>query len=271
MTARVLITGSSHVAAVKQGWELTCEEGTPPVSVDFLAAPGPIFKEFERRPNGRFGLFKSPGELGLSERVHRVIRDVNGRPFRKPSEFTHSVVVGYRSGVEDMLRMIGEAGVDGIRPTPKGGVTLSQPAFEAFSRDFARRSLPIALRDMLGETVFAVCSLPLRAETAERKGAIEITKRRAAPEGCRELIGRYFEIAAEIFAENGVTLLPQPLDTLTPFGTTDLRYNRGSEHLDDAKDYDDPVHMNGDYGKICISQITNWAMSRALPQGRMAS
>lgn len=259
MKTRILITGSSHVAAVRLGWDLFCQRSTPPVDVDFFAAPVAAFKEFRRKRDGRFGLSVSAARASLNKRQLHVVREVNGSLFRNLSEFSHSVVIGQRSGVESMLVMVEYMGVDGIRTAPNNGVTLSQPAFDQFCRYFAEQKLPYDLRDRLSGTEVGIFTLPLRAEGGDDDGEGRIQIRKQHPDGLKDLIARYFEVAAEVYAAQDLQLLAQPMETITPYGTTDLRYNRGSEHLDAAKVHDDPTHMNGPYGLLCIERILSWA------------
>jgi|GEM_PF-4738293 len=261
MTPRVLITGSSHVAAVNQGWKLVGEEGHSLIDVDFLAAPVYAFKEFERKPDGRFGLFKSAEALNLTKRQIDVIRKVNGKPFRKLGDFTHSVVIGHRSGVESMIVMAETVGVDGLRRPPPGGTTLSLPAFDAFSRAFAVRRVPLQFKSMLKETQVAIFTMPLRADLTQKEGEGSDKDAKPGGGGLEKLVDRYFKVAAEVYAESGLTLLTQPIETVTSYGTTDIAFNRGGQHLDAAKSNDDPAHMNSIYGKLCIERVSTWAVS----------
>jgi len=66
-------------------------------------------------------------------------------------------------------------------------------------------------------------------------------------EVCRYVDETYRAYVADVLSENGVEIIAQPPETITEFGTTDLKY--------DHPDPSDNHHANAEYGRLLLGHV----------------
>lgn len=264
MKPRILITGNSHTAALKAGWESTpnCS-----VSVDFFVAPAGVYRQFSRDTEGNYGLIEDPDGDGLAETMATNLRTINGRLIRRLDDYTHVVLVGRRIGAKEVLEAGETCGVDEIRRQPEdSGTLLSWGCFDSFANYLADAFLPQKRLKQLAGTRLAVVPIPLAAETEARRSPdirASLARRKAHPEGLKDLLAHHDTCLQRAFGNEGVRFIGQPEETITPYGTTALSFNRGSAHLREEAQHNDPYHMNKDYGRLLNELLLSWVKEPA--------
>ena len=213
----VAIVGTSHVAALKQGWAQAAPRW-PGVSARFFGVLGRQFARLRLDRDLRLGAGDRPKFAGSIARI-------NG---------TDHIELG---------------GADPRR--------MTLPAFRAIAAALAEESVPAkAWRGWSGPRLFvALTPMPTPERLADQKNRIDPAGRIAAdPAGVRAAVEIFDDAFEAALAPHGVSLLRQPAETLGPDGFTLPSFSRGSRRIaNDAPHEDgDHLHMNGDYGALCL-------------------
>jgi hypothetical protein len=136
---------------------------------------------------------------------------------------------------------------------------MSAAAFEAATGAIARRFVPgpawrgwTRPRLVLSARALAAEGRLGRGRSRDRAG-----QRPAAPEGARAGLDAYDDRFAAELAPHGIRLHRQPRSTIGPRGLTFDAFSRGSQRLATQRPHPavDHVHMNGDYGAICLEEL----------------
>lgn len=253
---RLLITGTSHVAAIRVAWDsLAAKPGAP--AVDYLAANLAEFRHFEMNDAGVFGLHD---ESLAPESQRELARSFSGSLTRRVADFSHVVLVGCTLNNHSLLRLLAGCRIDGLRETGADVPRLSQAAYTAFSLSIAWKQYPAAiLAGMTPRAKVALMSAPRFSEAFPTDPAADaqIKTLAAQPQGIREALDLTDAAFAKGCAKAGVTYLAPPPESLTASGFSKYDYARNSVHIRTSK-APDHVHMNGDYGALCVRQILDW-------------
>jgi hypothetical protein len=135
---RIVVVGSSHVAALKLGWE-EIGENYPGVEIEFFAAPVGIFKFFQLSPDKRFGALNASE---FTDAKLNLVRELNGGAVIDLKPFDHVVRVGLATLLYSVVGLLARTDVEGLRQTGKKTL-ISRAAFDAFINDGAtNRMLP---------------------------------------------------------------------------------------------------------------------------------
>ncbi len=263
MTLKIMLTGSSHAAAVYSGWKAV-QADYPGVEIEMFAFPVYAAQHLERRKNGTYGIFAKDA---LKDRVRDGLIKAYGSLTRNLNDFSHVIVAGQQLGNMQCLALLASAGVQGLRQVPPGaGALLSRPAWKAFCRKSAENSRPAGCFNEFEGSVPIILGRPIRAETIVDGDEGDIRdiaqKLKRSPDGVREAMALCFDAARETYSDAGIALFPQPVETLGRFGFSDTSFNRGSVNIrstvvkgDAHKPTDDDAHMNAAYGAIVIRQV----------------
>jgi len=263
MKPRLLITGSSHVAAIRQAWD-ELRHSSEDIEVGFLTAPRRFFELFERSAKGEFGAVRGPEAIGISGRHLEIFNTINEQPTQNLGDYTHTVLVGCSLGHFPLSEMVGHVGIEGLRKAGPGRTLLSRAAYDAFEADLRKRFRPGDVVEKLAGPALAILPTPFQCEVDRKRGrefSAIIAPLKSYPDHFTEILENYDRSIAQIIEELGAVYFPQPRNTMTDFATTLPEYNAGSIRLDDSKLFDDPVHMNKDYGVLCLSQVLDWVRS----------
>ncbi len=244
----VAIVGTSHVAALKQGWAQAAPRW-PGVSARFFGVLGRQFARLRLDRDLRLGAGDRPKFAGSIARI-------NGTDHIELGGADAVLRVGLDNRRLALLRILGDMDVDGLRETgaPR---RMTLPAFRAIAAALAEESVPAkAWRGWSGPRLFvALTPMPTPERLADQKNRIDPAGRIAAdPAGVRAAVEIFDDAFEAALAPHGVSLLRQPAETLGPDGFTLPSFSRGSRRIaNDAPHEDgDHLHMNGDYGALCL-------------------
>lgn len=128
---KILLTGSSHAAAVFSGWKEIQSE-YPDVTVEILAFPSYSVRHIERRPNGLYGIFNTDA---FKTQVRNELIKAYGSLTRNLNDFSHVIVAGRELNLTNVMSLLVSAGLQGVRPCAAlRPALISRPAFRAFCR-----------------------------------------------------------------------------------------------------------------------------------------
>ncbi len=258
---RLLIMGNSHTAAIRAGWE-SIQEKPSSIEVDFLAAKPTILQHFSFDGSGRFGLIDRDdipaGRLVASEAF-------SGSLVRTISDYTHVIVVGQNFANIPVLNLIAEHNVDGIREMPSRSQRLSRAAFEEFSVALSMEQFPGYLVDGFRQLKIGLSRKPRRNDdlsSVDEKAESYVWRLAADPAGVNEALKLHEAGLARRCAERKVRLFSQPEETWGEFGLTQQKFGRGigSILMRDRTIPDDTVHMNAEFGALCMGRYLDWVL-----------
>ena len=266
---RLLIAGTSHVAALRVAWDNLAEKPAG-LTVDYLAANAAEFRHFTINDTGVFGLHD---ESLAPENQRELARGFSGTLLRDIAQFTHVVMVGCTLNNIGLLRLLSACRVDDIRETATDLPRLSQAAFTAFSLSIAWNQYPAAiLAGMTPLAKVALMSAPRFSEAilTDPKVEAQFQTIAAHPDGTRDALDLTDTAFAAGCANQGVTYIAPPAESLTPTGFSKFEYARNSVHIRVGK-APDHSHMDGEYGALCVRQILDWLDLGQVSSGRPAT
>lgn len=256
---RILVTGNSHVAALKLGWEALPPAVRAGVSVDFFAVRDPLFQSFDFTGPDRFGLpdAGAPAQAEAAE----ITRRFNGATEVSLAGYDLVALAGHNFGFRKFLNAITGHRIEGMLPL-KRAHTLSEPALAAFADEMIDAFMPPAgWLDRVRPRVVAIAR-PRHSErgTVETPGVrLPVHFRLPArnPDAYRALHAFYDARVVARLARHGIAWLEQPPETLTAAGLTRAEFSRDAPILGTARDHDetDLAHMNADYGALCMAAL----------------
>ena len=251
---RIVVIGDSQAGAYRAGWPRIAARH-PDVSVEVFAVPVPHFRNLGLTSELAFGLFGSRS----AEHSRDIILQINGRTSIDLADADLVVWAGYRTGFDVVAEMLADSDVDGLGDTGAPRL-LSAAAFEAATAAIARRFLPGP--SWLGWTpprlVLAARALAAESRLADdQAGNRGLHRLAASPEGALAALAAYDHRFAAELAPHGIRLHRQPRSTIGHRALTRAAFSRGSRGLKQGRRHNDEdhVHMNGDYGAICLEEL----------------
>ena len=249
---RVAIIGTSHVAALKMGWDRIAEQW-PGIDVTFFAAPGKAARtqKLKGRVYGYHRAKPAPDEIIFGYDGGRTI-DL--------AAFDHVLRVGDTLGEAELSGILSRYAVDGISDTGEDGahdtgkpLRLSRAAFDMACASLARASLPNAPWHDWDAPALTFLARPTPSTKCLRVDSDRYDQwRDLAARPDEYLIAReiYYAHLGHEMARVGIGLLRQPDETIAPCGLTDERFGEGAAGMVPGKALpdEDCVHMNADYG-----------------------
>ncbi len=211
--ARLCIFGDSHLASVRQCLNDGLEkfEGA---EVEFWGAFGPLMRELHMRGD----------RIVPSDEAREMVLRINGhdRPELAAEDFDYFLFYGSRVRIHEFaapyLHHRRQGGfISAGALTASARDWMHSTRFYRFARDFAAKRP--------GRVFFAPSSLPAAGVRAQRypewPGCLEATAEDRA---------RMWEALCAAAAEDGVTLIPQPEDTVVSGCLTDSQYALPNAH-----------------------------------------
>lgn len=258
---RLLITGTSHVAALKAGWE-TITDRPAGLEVEFLAANSTEFPYFTLNAEGVFGFHqankRSPKQVELA-------RAVSGKLLQKVSDFSHVLICGQNFGQFQLLRLLGSYRIDGLREPDTSWPYLSDAAYRAFCL-----ALALAPQEFPHDLVPGFAKLcKVGVSPSPRRNEAILTDPDANPwfkvigqfpDGMAEAMALADAEIAQACAERGATHFAPPANCLTEHGFTKAEYSRGFVRISGTNPVDHS-HVNATYGAIRLRAILDWALA----------
>lgn len=258
---RLLITGTSHVAALKAAWDRMSPRPAG-IEVDFLAALAGVFPHFAFGPEGRFGLL-DPG-LITADQV-QLVRQFSGTLERDLRDYSHVLLAGCALGSSGLLRLLAGHRVDLIRETPADLPRLSQAAYVAFSQAIALKQSPAALlQGFAAHGRVALAASPRAAEGAWEDPKAEAALRLLGQDttGVHQALGLTDAALELAFAAQGLRFFPVPAASLAASGFTRATFARDGARIRSGKK-SDLAHMNADYGALALQPMLDWALQES--------
>lgn len=253
---RLLITGTSHVAALKAAWD-RMETRPKGVEIDFLAALAGVFPLFAMGEDGQFGLM-DPG-LVTADQL-QLVRNFGGELVRDLGDYSHVLIAGCSLGGNGILKLLAGHRVDLIRETPADLPRLSQGAYVAFSQALAMKQYPAQLvQDFAPWAKLALAASPRPAEGIWHEPKAEPHLKTLAEDltGLHQALALTDAALEKTIASQGHRFFAVPPQSLAASGFTKEAYARDGARIRSGKKAD-LAHMNADYGALCLQPILDW-------------
>ena len=251
---RVLLIGNSHLAAFRKGFDAVDLTG---LDVEFFRLAGQNYYRMRLDPiSTEFGAIE--GVRQPPNLVEQIIA-MNGRASIRTGDFDHIVIVGNEHGTIELVRLLAENDIDGVRSAGTRRA-MSRAAYDAFLDDIVDAYLPVdpwSGLDGVQVTFHAKPRMPANIARAapdrifERECGIPLSERSdGVAAALDDLAGRY----AARLATAGLSFTEQPAETILPSGFTDARFadvmiGQGERAQLDVR------HMNADYGIACLTAL----------------
>lgn len=253
---RLLITGTSQVAAIKGGWDRIAAGYAGRVAVEFFAMPAGK-RRFLGFDGSSYGLVGADVPPDVVEASHKI----NGRDRVDLALHDHVLLVGWGGkGTSDHLaRVLHRFDVDGLPPRARPH-RLSQAALVA-AMDDQQTGIAAGLEPWARVRPDRVSVMPpprtletaLLAETPDKRAGVWAGL--DLPDAdTRKMLDLYDRRRAHALGQVGLRLVPKSDAVLGPSGFTAARFKAGAIRLAgaEAQPEDDLQHMNADYGAIVL-------------------
>lgn len=254
--SRLLITGNSHVAALKAAWDAMTDRPQG-LKVDFLATIARYYPQFIMASDGRFGLLD---ESRLIQDHVELARSFNDIVVRNMGDYSHVLIAGCYFGYASILEVLSEHRVDLIRETPEVFPRLSQAAFAAFAHAIALKKLPSErIKEFRPWCKVALAASPRLSETVftSAKAYPYIQSLARDCSGVRAALALTDAALDQAITAQGVRFFRAPESSIAASGFTLERYSRDSARIKTGKASDNS-HMNAEYGALCLAPILAW-------------
>ncbi|WP_112321609.1 hypothetical protein [Oceanibium sediminis] len=245
---RVVLLGTSHLGAIKQGWDAISLR-TEGITIEFFGAPRQEFFQFQL---DRDLILRAPDRVGKA--TLKILEGLGQSTEIDLSSADVVVVAGYITEAELVEQFFRHHNVDGF---PKSGKKppMSRAAFEAFLEDTVDRAMPPPLWHGWKNQRLILLGGPRRAYRDFDGEAFEHTKP-LPPETAPKAYDKLATLVKAKLEKLGIEHLPQPVSTIAAHGYTHPKFNlrsgglRQSIAMDPRKTNNsgDRRHMNADYG-----------------------
>jgi hypothetical protein len=251
---RLLFIGNSHLGAVKASWDSKPPSG---FEAEFFAAPQRSWLRMGLMADAHFGL----GGKGYPQH-RKITQNLNGKVAVSLRDRDVIVQVGGFNAADPLAAFLTECDIAGLRET--GAATLlSSEFFTMACLEMAHSMLPEAGWHHRNDAAVVVMPRPASCETcltSTYSGYQPWHRLAANPSGISAVLNKFDGTLSSVFAEKGLTYLPQPAQTRTPVGLTAARYllpDGGTQPGEEGK-RGDHAHMNLNYGAECINSLLTW-------------
>lgn len=261
---RVIVVGSSHVAALKSALD-AAPDAFPDLEFSFFATRMAYFSQLSVDASGVLSTDGAKrGRADAAESVEQSLERLNGTTRCDLTGADAIVWCGFTAGTKDnetphysVLRLLHGYDVPGLRETGNPRV-MGRATFDAILRSQARHQVlpPDWMRGGL-PPIFALLP-PAPAETlSEAPGGVfgALRKLQREPQGCSAAIAFFLDMIEEALSQQGVPLIRQPGETINDMGLTLQRYNESPVNIARKSKTFDARHMNTEYGRLCLRDI----------------
>lgn len=249
---RLLITGNSHVAAIKGGWDRIAGDYAGRVAVEFFAASAAHWRHlvFDGSRYGALG-------PDVSQDVLDVVIKINGRTHVDLAEYHHVLLVGGAGNgkFEQVARVTGAYDIDGLTARGKP----QRLSWAAFIATLDGQSPGLRRWSKAAPGRVSVMTSPRTLETVL---VPDTTSQRNDPlcgmdlpdADIRRILDAYDACRAAEIRAHGLGVIATPAEVLGPSGLTAARFKAGAVQLGKSKEQpeEDLQHMNADYGAIVL-------------------
>lgn len=255
---RIIAIGSSHLGAVKLGWNRISSR-FPGIDMQFFGAPADTFWRFQLSSGLHFGVLDG---VEMSADRLAVIQKLNGRQAVELAGADIVLHVGWPLKEILNAQLLSTFSVDGLHDLPKGR-RMSFSAYSAFVDAIIDDILPPQPWRNWKKPVLVMMPKPRIAETVSGE---KFFKTRAWVKLSRtsgitaETLNFFTERVRSRFAEAGVTIALPPIEVYGATGLVKAQYARAVSTDDDlpSRGNDgDHSHMNADYGALALTAVLN--------------
>ena len=260
MTVKVALLGTSHVAALWQGWRQVADLW-PEVEISPFAAPGRSGLAAKLRGR-KFGFF---GKAAASARVFG-----HDGPVIDLSEHTHVVRVGRQFPEAALVPFLRRFAIDGITDPADAAERpsiLSQRAAAEMIAAIARDTAPPAewrdwdspqltiLQVPYPDVRFATHQFaPGRISRQWLAGRQWLAQKPAEMKAVRRI---FIDALTEAMAAHRIGFVEQVPQTMDDSGLSQMCYSEGSLRMEDGEHHksSDYLHMNADFGALTMADL----------------
>lgn len=258
---RILVLGSSHTVALKEGHARLPEELRAALDVTFFALGGSLISHYTVDAVGHFRL-RDDVAPALASQCREQARAINdGTEEVDLAPFDVICLAGTFNGLDPMIRLLPQVGVGGMHDPDTAaarGTLLSPEALEGIAARMIDRAIPAwDFTALAGKRLFVMSPpLPfekvLRPEVGGRLGAQITEEIRANPAYVPCIQAYLADLTEALQARAGMTLLPQPPETLSAHGILSAdSYADGAKRIGGGDQPDrDFLHGNARWGEL---------------------
>lgn len=248
---KLLIIGSSHLGAIKMGWDEIATE-FPDLQPDFFGAPAEDFWKFEVNDAGDFGALDpkkfSPARL-------KKVTDLQGRDRVDLTAYDTVLLVGLPFKELFFAEMLAKFSVDGLYEV-NGRPRLSVAARNHFCDEVIEQNLPDPMWRNWTKTRLLVIPKPRISETCINGESPRMRpwKKLAQEKPGAEILDWFLKRTKERWANAGVEMVLPPASVYGDSGLTraDMARTAKNENLDNDFDHS---HMNAAFGAETLRHI----------------
>lgn len=253
---KIFAIGSSHLAAIKLGWDVI-KNDYPNIDFSFFGAPAEDFYRLQLNEKHEFGFV---GTADLPEDRLDFISRTNGRLSVDLSEADHVLHVGWPIDEQLNAELLTNWAIDGFHAND-GARLLSMSAYKAFLSGIINDVLPPA--EWRGWTSPRLIFVPKPRITEGIRGGDSTTVK-----GWRDLLeagtadatklGLFLDMLVTQFRKSGIEVVIPPNDVYGASGLikTEFARSTSSAETGQTKGNDgDHTHMNERYGALMLRRI----------------
>lgn len=248
---KLLILGSSHLGAIKMGWDQIAPE-FPNLQPDFFGAPAEDFWKFEVNEAGEFGALDHA--RFKPDRLNKIL-DLQGRDRVDLTAYDVVLLVGLPFKELFFAEMLAKFSVDGLYEV-KGRRRLSVAARNRFCDDVIEQNLPEKMWRNWTKARLLVIPKPRIAETCVNGDSPRMRpwKKLAEEKPGFDTLNWFLNRTKERWADVGVEMVLPPASVYGDSGLTRADMARTATNENAANDFDHS-HMNAAYGAETLRHI----------------
>lgn len=255
---KICIYGNSHVAALK----LAVEEVNlkhPNIEIDFWAIKQRHLDFFNMSHDGVLSLSHALQKRNKRKwrKIRRMANSINGRRVLDLREYDIILRVGLDDGKEKIRELL--AGYDvGTKKTDRQ--LISPDFFSSICTTHVESQLPLQEWQYPSNARHFAMVCPYWSETVlmDTSDSYNLLKQFVQQSGRVDLMKIYEQSVKNRLKSIGVTLIPQPSETLTSDLLSKETYSVDSRkitNLDDQDNKGDFAHLNSKYGYLCLMKL----------------
>jgi hypothetical protein len=247
----IAVIGTSHVGAVRQGWD-ALEKDYPGIELRFFAAHSGLVSQMSLNRALQFGL---PTTKGIAQKtLENLMRNFGDHKIDLAS--VDAVLrVGWSTNESAVAQLLSDFDCDGFN-TRAGRPRMSRAAFEAFADALAKKAAEKRDAKNWSRLRLYVLPVPRIADSCANSSAENHAAWRTLAQngGASAGLDHYAAVARQAFGAKGMTLILPPAKVFAASGLTKAEFCRNSYRLllNEAHQEDDHVHMNATYGEIAL-------------------
>jgi hypothetical protein len=253
---KVLFLGSSHLGAIKRGWDHVATEYQD-FDVSFFGAPADVVARMELTPEGVFGI--TP-KAKITKVEAKRVQSTFDRTTVKLGAYDHVVVVGHRIEEIANAQLLIDFSVAGLNENPDSP-PMTRETYNALIDGYIATHLPAPAWRKQTATRLLYVTKPRMADSCLVNGGnravvwVDMVHSGRVPAAALE---PFMQRAVDVFHDAGLRLITSPPEVFGPSGLTQAKFSRavapdpGERQSDNDFDH---THMNAAFGEIMVHKI----------------